>query len=321
MKSRSSLHFRVDMHADVLGKMLNSSSNYNFGCWNDFAHIDLPKLKQSKINVQFWAVFIETKFKPYFTLKKTLQQIELFHKTIEIYPEELKLLRSSSDLNRNDSRINLILSLEGGEALEDDLDILSLYYRLGVRAIGLTWNQRNQIADGVWDRGTGGGLTDFGKKLVQEMNRLGIIVDLAHISERGFYDVLSSVEQPVIVSHGNSKSICDHPRNLTDQQIRVLSENKGILGITFYPPFLTTKGTADIDDIVRHIAYVADLVGVDFVGIGSDFEGIEITPEGLEDISKLGELELSLAKVGFNQQEIKQILGENSVRVIEKVLK
>ncbi|HHV71764.1 MAG TPA: membrane dipeptidase [Clostridia bacterium] len=311
----------VDMHTDILSRMFNDKSNYEFEKDNECAQIDLPKLIKSKLDLQFWAVYVDKQFKPHLALKKGLQQIELFHKIIEKYSRNLKMVKTTADLEDNKNKVKLLLALEGGEPIEDDLNLLHLFYRLGVRSIGLTWNQRNQIADGVWEDESGGGLTLFGKKLIREMNDLGILVDLAHISKKGFFDAINISTAPVLVTHGNCKSICNHPRNLSDEQIKALAEINGVLGITFYPPFLNDQNHATVDDIVKHIIYVVDLVGIDYVGIGSDFEGIEIFPEGLEDISKIKVLELSLYKYGFSKSEVNKILGLNSMRVIKEVLK
>lgn len=313
------LNIRVDLHADVLWRS-QYHNDYDFGKLNSVGHVDLPRLKLGKVNLQVWAVFVESKFKPHLTLEKTFRQIETFYKIVEKYERDLQILKSIDDLDCKE-KIILLLSLEGGDSIGEDLYLLDLYYRLGVRSIGFTWNQRNQIADGVWEGETGGGLTSFGRKLVKQMNSLGMLIDLAHMSEKGFNDAIFLTDQPIIVSHANCRSICKHPRNLTDQQLKILAENNGLLGITFYPYFLTGTKTATINDVIKHIIHVADLIGVDYIGIGSDFDGIDATTEGLEDISKFGELEFALSKAGFNHKEIRKILGGNSIRVIEKVLK
>jgi len=195
-----------------------------------------------------------------------------------------------------------------------------MLFRLGIRGLGLTWNQRNDIADGVGERQAGGGLTRFGKKVIGEMNRLGMIVDLAHIAEKGFFDVLMASSHPVIVSHANARAICNHHRNLSDQQLRAIKENGGVVGLTLYPAFIHDK-TPNLEILLNHFEHIAELIGTDYMGIGTDFDGMEgKMPEGLNDVSSLHLLVEGLRSRGFKENDLNKILFENYLRVIQKIM-
>jgi membrane dipeptidase len=221
--------------------------------------------------------------------------------------------------NLKDGKIVAVLGIEGGEALNGDLSVLRVFYRLGVRLLGLTWNQRNQLADGVSERITGGGLSVFGREVVIEMNRLGMMVDLAHISEKGFWDAIELSSQPVLVSHANCDGLCKHPRNLKDDQIKALAKTGGVIGLSFVPNFLG-NGTVGLDDFLDHVDYVAGLAGIDVIAIGSDFDGIEETPEGLGDSSCYPRITAGLLKRGYTVKEIKGIMGENMLGFMDKTM-
>jgi membrane dipeptidase len=247
--------------------------------------------------------------------------IDFFYEQVEENKEEIKSIVDTSGIDSalKSGKKAALLSIEGGHVLEGSISVLRLFYRLGVRCVTLTWNGRNEVADGVAERGTGGGLTEFGKKVVREMNRLGMLIDVSHLSEAGIRDVLSISEAPVIASHSNCYSICNHPRNLTDEQIVAIARKEGLIGINFYPEFLG-KGEISLDTVIEHIEHVTSLVGVDYLGLGSDFDGIDKTPAGLEDVGKLPKLTERLLKRSYKEEDIRKILGKNFLRVLKRVL-
>jgi len=212
--------------------------------------------------------------------------------------------------------------VEGGEAIQEDLALLRMLYRLGVRSMTLTWNQRNAIGDGAAEN-PNGGLSKFGLEVVAEMNRLGMLVDVSHLNWAGFWDVVKHSKAPVIASHSNARKLCNHPRNLDDDQIKALADNGGVMCITFVPAFLKpqNKRGASIQDIICHIDYVKKLVGPDHIGIGSDFDGTDEMPEGLENASKMPALAEALLLNGYRESEIEKILGGNILKLLECVLK
>jgi membrane dipeptidase len=212
-----------------------------------------------------------------------------------------------------------LLSIEGADILEGDLGILRVFYRLGVRMLGLVHSLRNQLADGVTDSRTGGGLSEFGVKVVEELNHLGVLIDVSHLSDSGFWDLIDVTSEPIMASHSNCRAVCGHVRNLTDDQIQVLADRGGVMGINFSPNFIhPTK--ADVARVVDHIDHIVELVGVDYVGLGSDFDGIRGTPVGLEDVSKMPNITLDLVNRGYSEEDIRKILGENHLRVFKDVV-
>ncbi|BAA30123.1 320aa long hypothetical membrane dipeptidase [Pyrococcus horikoshii OT3] len=220
-----------------------------------------------------------------------------------------------------DGKVALWLGMEGGEPIES-LDILEIFHSIGLRVLTLTWSLRNQIGDGVFER-TRGGLTNFGAEVVGKCEELGIIIDLSHINEQGFWDVLDITGFPVIASHSNAKSLCDNPRNLTDEQIKAIAERDGVIGAVAIPAFVD-KDNPTLEKYVKHIEYMVDLVGYKHVGIGFDFvyylpgwSGKSV--EGLEDESKIPDLIKALEE-NFSEKEVKGITFENFKRVFERVV-
>jgi membrane dipeptidase len=219
------------------------------------------------------------------------------------------------------TRLGILLSVEGGEILGEDLFMLDIIFKLGVRALGLTWNQRNAIGAGVGEADMRYKLSNFGQEVVRRMNKLGMLVDVSHLNEAGFWHVLEVSQNPIAATHSCAKVLCAHPRNLTDQQLRALARHKGVIGVNFYPRFLKETGVATRQDVVRHICHIAEVAGVETVGLGSDFDGIEETPEGLGHVGEYNYLRDDLMKTGFSSREVEQIMGGNFMRLLSDVLK
>lgn len=309
----------VDGHCDTI---LDAARGKRRFCrLSDTGHVDIIRLQEGGVRVQFFAAFIEESYKPYSSLTRALQLIDAFYKELDaccgLVAPALTIKQVKKDLK--DGKIIAVLGIEGGEALNGDLAVLRMLHRLGVRWLGLTWNQRNQLADGVGESVTGGGLTCFGRQVIEEMNRLGMIIDLAHISEAGFWDVLEFSRHPVMVSHANCLKLCRHPRNLSDEQIKALARKGGVLGLSFVPDFLG-HGPVNIDHFFDHVDHVAALVGTDVIAIGSDFDGIAHTPAGLEDCRCFPRITEGLMERGYTEKEIRGIMGENMLRLMENVL-
>jgi membrane dipeptidase len=309
----------VDAHCDTLTKIMEDNSNL----FNNRFHADIERMQKSDNYVQFFAAFIDPEYDRVCSLKRAMQIIDKFYRQISLFKDHVELCLNYKDVDSTlkKRKVAAILSIEGGEALQGDLDILRIFYRLGVRSICLTWNFRNEIADGIKDEISGGGLTAFGRKVVKEMNSLGMIVDLSHISERGFWDVLEIADSPLIVSHSNAKKICSHNRNLSDEQIEAVKKNGGVIGINLYPFFLNNSGNASLKDVIKHIEHIVSLTGYDHIGLGSDFDGIECTPleiKGVQDIYRLFE---ELEKLNYPGEFIEKFAGKNFLRVICQVLK
>lgn len=309
----------VDAHCDTLTAMLEQ--NRRLGDASGQGQVDLRRLRAGGVRVQFFAAFIAPEYKNS-ALKRTLGLIDLFYREAEDNKNELRPVTNLGEIEKAaaDGKIAAILTVEGGEALEGSLEVLRILYRLGVRSLTLTWNGQNELGEGVGKGDGGAGLTPFGLMVVGEMNRLGMLIDVSHLSESGFWDVLRASGQPVIASHANCRALCDHPRNLRDPQIRALADKGGVLGVTFVPDFLNRKG-ASLEDVLDHISHAAAVGGVDCVGLGSDFDGISELPAGLGDCSALPLLTEGLLDRGYSDEAIKKILGGNILRLIGQVLK
>jgi membrane dipeptidase len=212
-----------------------------------------------------------------------------------------------------------VLSPEGAELLAGDLGLLRVFYRLGVRSLGLTWDYGNLAGDGVGVADPGG-LTDFGRALVGEAERLGMMVDVAHLPPRGVEDVLGTAQGPVIDTHANAHALCGHRRNLTDAQLDALAATGGVVCVAFVPDFIAgDPSQASLDGVLDHIDYIVRRIGVDHVGIGCDFDGYDGVTQGLEDVSRLPVLTAGLAARGYDEASVRKILGLNLLRVFRRV--
>lgn len=308
----------VDTHVDSLLAAVHG--HRSLGDRSDSGHVDLPRLHEGGVDVQFFAHYIEPEYKPDRGLLRFMQIADVFYREMQCNSAHVGVVQSFADIQRfnDEGRIAAVMAVEGAEAMQGDLSVLRMLHRLGVRCIGLTWNQRNQLADGVGEMRTGGGLTTLGVKAVREMNRLGIIVDVSHLADPGFWDVAECTDAPFIATHSNARSVCDHPRNLTDEQIDALAECGGVMGMNFAPAFVHPE-RATLDRMLDHIDHIVARVGPAHVGLGSDFDGIGDTPQGLEDVTCMPRITEGLLHRGYSQSDIAAILGGNFLRVFREV--
>lgn len=250
-----------------------------------------------------------------------LHMADTLHTEVEASRDDLVLARCSNDVEsaHREGKLACILSIEGAEPLKGDLAVLRTAYRLGVRNIGLVWGGRNELGCGVLGSEVDDeGLSNFGRDVVQEAGRLGIMVDVSHLNEAGFWDVLDVTEKPIVASHSNARKLLDHPRNLWDEQIQAIAEAGGLVGVVF--AFLTEDRSAStLEHVLDQIDYMVTLVGPDHVGLGSDFDGIKYTPAGLEDVSQMPAITRGLLERGYADEDIAQILGGNWLRVFREV--
>jgi membrane dipeptidase len=228
---------------------------------------------------------------------------------------------SIESMNRQ-KRIAGVVVVEGGHCIEDKLENLLAFYGAGVRVMTITWNNSTSWAVSAKDsRADAVGLNDFGKQVIRTMDSLGMIIDVSHVGRKTVDDILATSKNPIIASHSGAYAIRDHYRNLTDAQIRAIAQRGGVIGVVFYPTFLVSSGQARLENVVQHIDYIKNLVGVDYVALGSDFDGIETTPVGLEDVSHFPALTEALLQKGYSRQDVRKILGENFMRVFRAVCK
>ena len=306
-----------DAHADTV---LAWDRGRPFATRTAQGHVDLPRLRDGGVKVQIFALFVEPAYPPEQALARTLHLWDVLRQAIVEAAGQARLCRTAAEVDTAIAAgvLAVIASVEGGEALGTDLRLLRVLHALGVRAMGLTWNGRNAIASGAGD--ASGGLTAFGRDVVCEMFRLGMVVDVSHLNRRSFWDALAAARGPVIASHSNARALCDHPRNLADDQIRALAASGGVMGMNFYPRFLASSPErADLGRVCDHIDHICGLVGPAHVGLGSDFDGIAGVPRGLEDCSRLPALTAELLRRGYRRQDVRAILGGNFRRVFQEV--
>lgn len=278
-----------DAHCDTLSLLHDTGGSFerNRYC------IDARRMRGYMSYTQVFACYTPPQFRSC-AYERCLEMIDLFHT----------------------SGMSGILSIEGGEPIVS-LAALRNFSRLGVRAAGLTWNNSNHLAAGADESDASKGLTDFGRSVVREMNRLGMTIDVSHLNDRSFYEVMSLTDKPVIASHSDSRSICGHRRNLTDEMFMMLVRSGGCVGINFYPPFLHESGKAGISDIICHIEHFMALGGDDYIGIGADFDGTDgDLPEyirGCEDLYKIFD---ELCRLGYSDEQIEKISHLNFERIL-----
>jgi membrane dipeptidase len=322
-------------------------------------HTDLERLKKGMIGGQFWSIYIPGDIKDGFA-KTQLEQFDIARRFIAMYPERLELALTSSDVRNSFKRgkIGSLLGMEGGHAIENSLGALRSYYALGARYMTLTHNVTLDWADAALDSAKHGGLTEFGKEVVREMNRLGMLVDLSHVSPGVMSDALDVTEAPVIFSHSDARALVDVPRNVPDSILRRVTKNGGVVMVTFVPGFVSKSfaehdheleeyqraarqrlGSGDreglrkemeawrashpnpvvnLSEVADHIEYIRKVAGVDHVGLGGDFDGISVVIKGLEDVSTYPALFAELVHRGWSDDDLKKLAGENVLRVFEQ---
>jgi membrane dipeptidase len=286
-------------------------------------HVTPEFLRTAGIDVQVFAMFTPPKLEK-IAMEVTLEMISIAKDMAK--SEDLLLIQSLNDLNSlSDSsiqRTGMVLSVEGAEAFERNLRVLPLFYELGVRMIGLTWSRSNLFGEGVdfKTKKEGEGITKHGKELIEDMESLGMIIDVAHLNSEGYKDVSQLSNNPFIDSHSNAYSVCPVARNLTDDQLEIIASVEGVVGINFSPAFLNQNiREASIHDVIKHIRYISDKIGINYVGLGSDFDGIALTPKGLEDTRKIPNIVPLLEEDGFSNNDIAKIMGGNLERVFRSV--
>lgn len=298
-----------DAHCDVLFQLWSTKGKKDFQ--NDSQlHITFEQLKKRKGSIQCFAIYVPETVAYERRFEVALQMIDIFHNEILSLPG-MKFIQTRNDINMlKQDEIGALLTLEGCEAIGKEAMKLRLFYRLGVRSFGLTWNYANLLADGALEA-RGAGLTAFGRQVVQELNTLHVWTDVSHLNERSFWDVIEIAQNP-IASHSNCHQLCQHPRNLNDEQIRALINRNSIMGVTFVPQFLTNERQANIADILRHVEYICSLGGEKNIGFGSDFDGILETVVGVEAYRDYENIINQLCKK-YSESTVERFLYKNFV--------
>ncbi|XID92441.1 dipeptidase [Paenibacillaceae bacterium WGS1546] len=299
-----------DAHCDVLSKLLENPE-LDFVRGRQGLDVTLERMLEAGIGFQNFAVYLPERWAGEF--RYALESLDLFHERIVSEPQ-IRFVRTSRDLRlaSEEGRIGALLSLEGVDSLNGNLAYLRILHRLGVRTVGITWNRANWAADGVLEP-RNGGFTARGMELIAECNRLGLIMDVSHLSENGFWELIEAARKPVVASHSNASGISPRLRNLTDAQIRAVIHAGGVIGITFVSPFLSAEEPVGMDDILPHIDRICSLGGSRCIGFGSDFDGIKQWIVGLEHAGKYDRL-VNLLLKHYREDDVERFVCGNWFR-------
>jgi membrane dipeptidase len=322
-------------------------------------HTDIARLKKGGVGAQFWVAYVPVERTD--AVKTTLEQIDIVHTLIHDHPDSFEFAGSADDIVRirKQGKIASLIGVEGGHSIDNSLGVLRMYYKLGVRYLTLTHTRDTDWADSSAGKGTHKGLSKFGEEVIAEMNHLGMLVDLSHVSTETMRHVIRVAKAPVIFSHSSARALCDHPRNVPDEVLKSVKQNRGIVMVNFYPGFLVLESSkalrrfnqfeeelrkkdlpeneieieltkwqkenpippASIHHVVDHIEHIIQVAGIDHVGLGSDFDGINATPRQLEDVSCYPLITQELLNRGHKKDDILKILGGNLLRVMREVEK
>lgn len=322
-------------------------------------HTDIPRLRKGNVGAQFWSAYVpsETRLDRR-AAHETLEQIDLIHRMIKRYPETFEMASTADDIERiqKTGKIASMIGVEGGHSIENSLSLLRVFYGLGVRYMTLTHSDSLDWADSATDDAKNKGLSPFGEEVVLEMNRLGMLVDISHVSPETMEDVLRVSKAPIIASHSSARAIADHPRNVPDAILKKIKQNGGVVMVNYFSGFVVPESAQQmiemfnvrrelkqkypnetefnraynrwknshkmqpgtIHDVVDHIDHIAKVAGVEHVGIGSDFDGVSTLPDQLEDVATYPLITQALLDRGYTDQQIKQIMGENLMRVLRQ---
>lgn len=312
----------IDLHNDILERMI-ADTLYRLKNRNTYNHTDIPRLKEGGVDIQFFSVWVSpTQYTNYY--QQALNMLNIFNREMSENPNSIAQARN---WNQSDSLINLnkiaaVIGVEGGHHIEDSIEKLVNLYNAGMRYLTITWNNSTSWAVSAADnRSTTVGLSDFGRQVIRTLDSLGVIIDVSHTGIKTIQDILQVTTKPIIASHSGARALRNNTRNLYDWQIQDIANSGGIIGVVFYPPFLNGTNNASIQDVINHIDYIKNLVGIDYVAIGSDFDGIGVTPVGLEDVSKFPALTEALFNKGYSREDVEKILFKNFMRVFQQVCK
>ena len=283
-------------------------------------HTDIPRLRAGGVGGQFWSVYVPANMQGPAAVRATFEQIDVVHRMVRKYPDTFELALTAADVERifKAGRIGSLIGMEGGHSIDNSLATLRMFYAAGARYMTLTHSTNIRWADSGTDMPKVAGLSTFGEEVVREMNRLGMLVDLSHTSADAMRDAIRVSEAPVIFSHSDARALNDHGRNVPDDVLQLVRRNGGVVMVTFVPGFLTSTGKATLADVANHMDHVRKVAGADHVGVGSDFDGIETVPVGLEDVSKYPALTAELLRRGWPDDDVRKALGSNVLRVMRR---
>lgn len=363
----------VDTHADTPQRFLDEGFDIGSTDPNDIGHISLDKARRGNLGAEFFSIWVEPETNRGHFAQHTFDLIDSVYEQAAHHPDRMIMAFSVADIERahREHKLAACMGIEGGHSIENDIHLLRDYYRLGVRYMTLSWSNTNEWADSSGDIDDPkvqhhNGLTDFGKQVVLEMNRLGMMVDISHVADKTFWDAIATTKAPVIASHSSARALVDAPRNMTDDMLRAVAKNGGVVDVNFFSGFddqnfwnaakaqskdraaaeqkytdemkaqgkevnyieldrIDREWTAKIPRpplkvLIDHIDHIAKVVGVDHVGLGSDFDGVSgATPQGMDSAADLPKITQALLDRGYSAEDIKKILGGNLLRVFSEV--
>lgn len=314
--------FILDSHCDTPSQILKFNRDLSLD--NNEGHVDFPKLSKAGVNASFFALYIPPQMDTEEAFSYAGAMLEATRKAILTNSDRAAFAYSAAQARKNADKglISIMLGLENASPIGTDIARFEWFREQGIRYITLCHNADNLVCDSAAGSGTNNGLSSFGKRLVRRMNDEGVLVDCAHISDKSFYDVISLSTKPVVSTHSCCRALAGHRRNMSDDMIKALADNGGVIQINFYPVFLQ-DGCSDegpscpYTRIVDHIDHAVELAGIDHVGIGSDFDGIDIAPYGMEDVSRLPLIFEEMRSRGYSEADIAKVAGENFLRVLQ----
>lgn len=345
----------IDTHSDLTSRLLEEG--VDIGRRLPDGHQDIPRLLEGGMDAQFFSVYVAAKFADSGGPQRAMEMMDVVYRTVGRYPDKFALATSVSEIYSAaaQGKIAALMGLEGGHGLANSLAVLRMFYRMGIRYVTLTHSNTNGWADSATDQPRWDGLNELGERIIHEMNRLGMIVDVSHVSDETFWDVLRVSKAPIMASHSSCRALANMPRNMSDEMIKAMAEKGGVIMINFGTSFinkawgertnfilteirnkyhgdfamwnklqteLNAKNPlpkATLDDLIAHFEHVIKIAGVDYVGMGSDWDGGIQPPAGLEDVSKLPWITYELLKRGHSEQDIEKILGGNLLRLFRDV--
>lgn len=322
-------------------------------------HTDIQRLREGRVGGQFWSVYVTANQPESEAVQQTMEQIDFVYRMIERYPEHFALALTADEIEQvfAGGKIASLIGMEGGHSIGNSLGVLRQFYNLGARYMTITHSATLDWADSATDDPKNNGLSGFGEEVIREMNRLGMLIDLSHVSPQTMKDAIRISEAPVIFSHSSARAVSGHPRNVPDDVLHLVKENRGIVMVTFVPSFVSQelrdyyakesayrakleylytgqpdrveKGMeawnetnpqpeATLEQVADHIDHIRELIGVDFIGIGGDYDGITSLPSGLEDVTTYPDLFAELLSRGYTEEELKKIAGLNILRIMRE---
>jgi membrane dipeptidase len=333
----------VDTHNDITGPIVDQGFDLGARDASGKTQTDIPRMKEGGLDAEFFSIYVAAKYaREGGSARRAMEMIDGVYEQVRRHPESLEMAYTVSDIRRINKagKIAALMGIEGGHAIEDSLAALRSFYLLGVRYMTLTHTNTNNWADSaggisVQAEKKHSGLSDFGKDVVREMNRLGMMVDISHVSDETFWDCIEVSQAPLIASHSSARALTNVPRNMNDEMLKAMAKNGGVVMVNFYNGFINTEyakagmpaptkaaETATLEMLTQHFEHIIKVAGIDHVGIGSDFDGVDgKLPPGMEDVSRLPTITYELLKRGYSDKDVRKVLGANLLRVMAEVEK